>query len=42
MQPTLFLANGRKLIGVSEWNYDIPIIFNLLLSGNPKTCPSSL
>ncbi|MBN9421332.1 MAG: hypothetical protein BGO63_19145 [Candidatus Accumulibacter sp. 66-26] len=35
-------ANGRKLIGISEWNYDIPIIFKLLLSGNPKTCLSSI
>ena len=35
-------ANGRKLIGISEWNYDIPIVFKLLLSGNPKTCPSSI
>ena len=35
-------ANGRKLIGISEWNYDIPIVFKLLLSGSPKTCPSSI
>ncbi|MDH2244496.1 DUF7822 domain-containing protein [Stutzerimonas kunmingensis] len=35
-------ANGRKLIGISEWNYDIPIVFKLLLSGNPKTCHSSI
>lgn len=35
-------ANGGKLIGISEWNYDIPIVFKLLLSGNPKTCPSSI
>ncbi|GHU10393.1 hypothetical protein FACS1894185_1750 [Betaproteobacteria bacterium] len=35
-------ANGRKLIGISEWNYDIPIVFKLLLSGNPKTCLSSI
>ena len=35
-------ANGRKLLGISEWNYDIPIVFKLLLSGNPKTCLSSI
>jgi len=35
-------ANGRKLIGISEWNYDIPIVFKLLLSGDPKTCLSSI
>ena len=33
---------GRKLIGISEYNYDIPIVFKLLLSGNPRTCPSSI
>ena len=35
-------ANGRKLVGISEWNYDIPIVFKLLLSGNPKACLSSI
>lgn len=35
-------ANGRKFLGISEWNYDIPIVFKILLSGNPKTCPSSI
>ena len=35
-------AEGRKLIGISEWNYDIPIVFKLLLSGNPHECPSSI
>ena len=36
------VAQGRKLIGISEYNYDIPIVFKLLLSGNPRTCPSSI
>ncbi|HQS57088.1 MAG: hypothetical protein B7Y56_01035 [Gallionellales bacterium 35-53-114] len=35
-------TNGRKLIGISEWNYGIPIVYKLLLSGNPKTCQSSI
>lgn len=35
-------ANGRKLIGISEWNYDIPIVFKLLLSADPKICLSSI
>ncbi|MGE8498193.1 MAG: hypothetical protein ACN6O6_11860 [Pseudomonas sp.] len=35
-------ASGRKLIGISEWNYDIPLVFKLLLSGNPQVCPSSI
>lgn len=33
---------GRKLVGISEWNYAIPIVFRLLLSGNPQVCHSSL
>lgn len=32
----------RKLIGISEFNYDIPIVFKLLLSGNPRACRSSI
>lgn len=35
-------VNGRKLIGISEWAYDIPIVFKLLLSGAPRTCLSSI
>ena len=35
-------TNDRKLTGISEWSYDIPIVFKLLLSANPKTCPSSI
>lgn len=30
----------RTLTGISEWNYDIPIIYKLLLSGNPRPCKS--
>ena len=33
---------GRKLIGISEYRYDIPLVFKLLLSGSPRTCPSSI
>ena len=32
----------RRVVGISEWNYDIPIAFKLLLSGNPKMCRSLL
>ena len=32
----------RKLVGISECNYDIPIVFKLLLSGNPRVCKSSI
>lgn len=30
----------RRIIGISEWNYDVPLVFKLLLSGNPKKCRS--
>ena len=32
----------RRFIGISEWNYDIPIIHKLLLSGTPRACSSSI
>jgi len=32
----------RDMIGIAEWNYDIPIAFKLLLSGNPQPCNSSI
>ncbi|MEY8252582.1 MAG: hypothetical protein RPR91_09360, partial [Colwellia sp.] len=32
----------KKLVGISEWNYDIPIVYKLLLSGNPQMCQSSI
>jgi len=35
-------ASGRKIIGIAEWNYDIPIVFKLLLSGTPTICLSSI
>lgn len=31
---------ARRITGISEWNYDIPLVFKILLSGNPRTCPS--
>ena len=36
------VEQGRKLVGISEYRYDIPIVFKLLLSGSPRTCPSSI
>lgn len=33
---------GRKLVGISEYSHDIPIVFKLLLSGHPRACPSSI
>jgi hypothetical protein len=32
----------RRITGISEWNYDIPIAFKILLSGNPRKCLSSI
>jgi hypothetical protein len=30
----------RQTVGISEWNYDIPIVYKLLLTGNPRMCKS--
>jgi hypothetical protein len=30
------------MIGLSEWNYNIPIVYKILLSGGPKICKSSI
>ena len=30
----------RKVIGISEWNYAIPIVFKILVSGYPQACTS--
>lgn len=30
----------RRIVGISEWNYEIPIVYALLLSGNTQTCRS--
>jgi hypothetical protein len=30
----------RRITGISEWKYDIPIVFKILLSGNPRKCLS--
>lgn len=34
--------NERQLVGISEWNYGIPLVYKLLLSGNPRACRSSI
>lgn len=35
-------ATRRQLIGIAEHNYDIPIVFKLLVSANTCACPSSI
>jgi len=32
----------RRMIGISEWNYDIPVVYKLLASGSPRTSISSI
>jgi hypothetical protein len=32
----------RRMIGISEWNYDIPVAYKLLASGSPQTAISSI
>lgn len=34
--------NKRDLHSISEWSYDIPLVFKLLLSGNPVAVKSSI
>ena len=34
--------NDQRMNGISELNYDIPIVFKILLSGNPRKCRSSI
>jgi hypothetical protein len=33
---------NKKLIGISEWNYDIPLVYKILLSGEPVVACKSL
>jgi hypothetical protein len=33
-------GHQRRIVGISEWKTDIPIVFKMLLSGNPKKCRS--
>jgi hypothetical protein len=31
-----------RFVGISEWPYDIPLVFKILVSGTPMACQSSL
>jgi ankyrin repeat protein len=43
MEPVLGEApKNRIMTGLSEWNYDIPLAFKILLSGDPKICHTSI
>lgn len=35
-------ADGQYMVGISEWAYAIPLVFKILLSGDPRTCLSSI
>lgn len=32
--------SDRRVAGIAEWAYDVPIVFKLLVSANPKLCRS--
>jgi hypothetical protein len=35
-------ANPRRVRGLAEWRYDIPLAFLLLVSANPRACRSMI
>lgn len=41
-KPTGKPSPGRTIVGLSEWNYDIPLAYRILVSGNPEACFSSI
>jgi hypothetical protein len=36
------LKSERKLIGLSEWPANIPLVYRVLMSGNPHVCATSI
>lgn len=41
-RPTGKPSAGRIITGLTEWNYEIPLVQRILVSGNPQTCFSSI
>ncbi len=39
-QPTSYEDRPHTISGVSEWAYDVPFMYRLLMSGNPQLCAS--
>ncbi|HEJ7883757.1 TPA: hypothetical protein SMI12_000674 [Serratia liquefaciens] len=39
-QPASFEDRPETISGLSEWAYDIPFLYRLLMSGNPQLCAS--
>lgn len=39
-RPTAYADRPETISGLSEWNYDIPFMYRLLMSGEPQLCAS--
>jgi hypothetical protein len=39
---TNVLKSERRLVGLSEWPNNIPLIYRVLMSGNPRVCTTSI
>ncbi len=39
-QPTSYTDRPESISGLSEWPYDIPLSYRVLMSGNPTLCAS--
>ena len=39
-RPTSYADRPETISGVSEWNYDVPFMYRLLMSGDPQLCAS--
>ncbi len=35
-------ADPLRIVGIAEFSYEIPLAFQLLVSGNPRRCPSTI
>ena len=39
-RPTSYADRPETISGLSEWPYDVPFIYRLLMSGDPQLCAS--
>ncbi|MDP9915170.1 hypothetical protein J2W24_000805 [Variovorax boronicumulans] len=39
-RPAAYTDRPETISGISEWNYDIPFMYRLLMSGDPQLCAS--
>ena len=42
VDPGYNKTDKKELIGISEWDYDIPFVYKLLLTGETRMCKSSI